>query len=138
MRVTKRPHFIEFGDCDPAGIVYFPRYLEWFDAALQFYLREAGLSKADIIARYGYVAFPVVDLKVTYSATSTFHEEVIIETEILEMRRSSFVTRHRLLRGDTVAVEATETRVWASRHPDSPARLQGVPIPEAVRRAIGG
>ena len=141
MRVTQRKHFIEFGDCDPAGIVYFPRYLEWFDAALQHHFRQLGLAKADIIAKYGFVAFPVVDLKVTYSTPSTFHEEVIIETQILEMRRSSFVTRHRLLRpekerGESVAVEAIETRVWAGRHPEDPTRFQGMPIPEEVRKAV--
>jgi 4-hydroxybenzoyl-CoA thioesterase len=136
MRVTRRQHFIEFGDCDPAGIVYFPRYLEWFDAALQHHFRELGLAKADIIAKYGFVAFPVVDLKVSYSTPSTFHEEVVIETQILEMRRSSFVTRHRLMRGEAVAVEAVETRVWAGRHPEDPTRFQGVPIPEEVRKAV--
>jgi 4-hydroxybenzoyl-CoA thioesterase len=136
MRITRRKHFIEFGDCDPAGIVYFPRYLEWFDAALQNHFRECGLAKADVVAKYGFVAFPVVDLKVTYSTPSTFHEEVVIETEILEIRRSSFVTRHRLLRAAIVAVEAVETRVWAGRHPEDPARFQGVAIPDEVRQAV--
>jgi len=143
MRVTRRRHFIEFGDCDPAGIVYFPRYLEWFDAALQNHFREVGFSKAMIVERYGFVAFPMVDLKVTYSVPSTYHEEVVIETEVLEMRRSSFVTRHRLLRtdekrGQVVAVEATETRVWAVRHPEDEQRFQGAPIPDEIRRAVAG
>jgi len=138
MRITKRPHFIEFGDCDPAGIVYFPRYLEWFDAALQNHFRACGLAKADIIARWGFVAFPVVDLKVTYSVTSTFHEEVVIETAILEMRRSSFVVRHRLMRGETVAVESVETRVWAGRDPADEKKFKGGAIPEEVRRAMEG
>jgi len=136
MRITKRPHFIEFGDCDPAGIVYFPRYLEWFDAALQNHLRAAGLPKADIIARWGFVAFPVVDLKVTYSVPSTFHEGVVIETEMLEMRRSSFVVRNRLMRGETVAVESIETRVWAGRHPEDETKFKGMTIPDEVRRAM--
>lgn len=141
MRVTRRNHFIEFGDCDPAGIVYFPRYLEWFDAALQNHFRQLGLAKAHIIEKYGFVAFPMVDLKVTYSTPSTFHEEVVIETQILEMRRSSFITRHRLLRPEkereeTVAVEAIETRVWAGRHPEDASRFQGMPIPEEVRKAV--
>ncbi len=137
MHITRRPHFIEFGDCDPAGIVYFPRYLEWFDAALQNHFRACGLAKADIVSKYGFVAFPVVDLKVTYSTTSTFHEEVIIETTILEMRRSSFVIRHRLLRGEIVAVESIETRVWAQRRPDDETKFQGVPIPDEVRWRVG-
>ena len=136
MKITKRPHFIEFGDCDPAGIVYFPRYLEWFDAALQNHLRAVGWPKSRIIESFGFVAFPVVDLKVTYSVPSTFHEEVMIETEILELRRSSLVTRHRLMRGTVVAVEAVETRVWATHDPEHGGKLKGAPIPEEIRRAV--
>ena len=68
---------------------------------------------------------------------STYHEEVVIETGVLEMRRSSFVTRHRLLRDEKVAVEAVETRVWAARHPEDAAKFQGVPIPDEIRRAVG-
>jgi 4-hydroxybenzoyl-CoA thioesterase len=132
---TRRRHFIEFGDCDPAGIVYFPRYLEWFDAALQNHLRESGFPKARVIEQFGYVAFPVVDLKVTYSIPSTFHEEVVIETQVVEMRRSSFVTKHQLWRGDKVAVQAIETRVWATRA-EGESQLRGTPIPEEIRRAM--
>jgi 4-hydroxybenzoyl-CoA thioesterase len=138
-RITRRPHYIEFGDCDPAGIVYFPRYLEWFDAAMQNHFRACGFPKSLIVERWGYVAFPMVDLKVTYSIPSTFHEDVIIETQTLEMRRSSFVTRHRLLRNqngaEVVGVEAIETRVWAVRHKEE-GRLIGEAIPDEIRQAV--
>ena len=31
MLTVTRTVRIEWGDCDPAGIVYFPRYFEYFD-----------------------------------------------------------------------------------------------------------
>ena len=33
MFVSKRERYVEWGDCDPAGIVFNPRFFEWFDAA---------------------------------------------------------------------------------------------------------
>lgn len=32
MLINRRTIRIEWGDCDPAGIVFYPRYFEWFDA----------------------------------------------------------------------------------------------------------
>lgn len=35
VRVHRRTLQVEWGDCDAAGIVHFPRYFAWFDAVLQ-------------------------------------------------------------------------------------------------------
>ena len=45
---------------------------------------------------------------------------------------------HRLLRGDTLAVEGTETRVWVGRDPADPDRLKGMPIPRDVVAKLTG
>ena len=34
---------IAWGDCDPAGIVFYPRYFAWFDAATAALFAAAGL-----------------------------------------------------------------------------------------------
>jgi len=61
-----------------------------------------------------------------------FGDIVTIESTVVEIKRSSFRLQHRLLRGDTLAVEGHETRVWAGRDPADPAKLKGKPIPEEV------
>jgi 4-hydroxybenzoyl-CoA thioesterase len=45
---------------------------------------------------------------------------------------------HRLLKGDTLAVEGTETRVWAGRDPGNPEKLKGMPIPAEVVATLTG
>ena len=35
-------------------------------------------------------------------------------------------------RGEALAIEGFETRVWAAPHPDDPARIKGAPIPQEV------
>ncbi len=49
-----------------------------------------------------------------------------------EFRRSSFDVAHRISVGGAVAVEGSETRVWAVRDPADPAKIKSQPIPPEV------
>jgi 4-hydroxybenzoyl-CoA thioesterase len=41
---------IEWGDCDPAGIVFFPRYFAMFDTSTTYLMERAiGMSKFDYL-----------------------------------------------------------------------------------------
>jgi 4-hydroxybenzoyl-CoA thioesterase len=57
---------------------------------------------------------------------------VTIESSVSEIGRSSFKIVHRLLKGDALAVEGFETRVWVASHPEDPARMKARPIPPDV------
>jgi 4-hydroxybenzoyl-CoA thioesterase len=129
-----RHRLIEWGDCDPAGIVFNPRYFEWFDAATAALFGQAlGMSKAAMIKRYDIVGIPLVDTRAKFHVPCSYGDEVRIESTISEFRRSSFDVRHRLIRADgTLAVEGFETRVWVGRHPDRPGGIKARPIPEDV------
>jgi 4-hydroxybenzoyl-CoA thioesterase len=129
---------IEWGDCDPAGIVFYPRYFAMFDASTAALFAAAlGMGKAAMIRRFGIVGIPMVDTRARFLAPSRFGEEVAIESRVAAFRRSSFDVAHRLLRADgTLGVEGFETRVWAARHPEDPDRIRGVPVPEEVVAAF--
>ena len=130
MLIGRRTVIVEWGDCDPAGIVYFPRYFEWFDGCTAALFEDAGLPKADMLARYAIVGIPLVEARSRFMKPSSFGDRVVVETWIAEWRRSSFEVRHKLFRGDELAVEGFETRVWAERGPDG--RLKGRVIPVEV------
>jgi 4-hydroxybenzoyl-CoA thioesterase len=124
---------IEWGHCDPAGIVYFPNYFSYFDAAANaLFLRALGLNKYQMLKTYDLVGIPAVDVGARFIVPSVFGDVVTIESSVVEIKRSSFRMQHRLLRGDTLAVEGHETRVWAGRDPADPAKLKGKPIPDEV------
>ena len=53
MLVNRKTIHIEFGDCDPAGIVYYPRYFAFFDAATFALFERAGIPKRTLIKDYG-------------------------------------------------------------------------------------
>ena len=131
--VNRRDVFIEWGDCDPAGIVYYPRYFVMFDNATVALFAAAGLKKHEMVKDYDMVGYPMVDTGAKFFSPSKWGETITIESYISAWKRSSFDISHRVLKGDVVAIEAWETRVWVGRHPDDPEKIKSKPIPEAVK-----
>jgi 4-hydroxybenzoyl-CoA thioesterase len=123
---------IELGDCDPAQIVHYPRYLAYFDACTTALFKKAGLSKRQMLKTYQIVGIPMVDLRASFKAPSRFSDTVIVESQITEWRRSSFCVRHRLFNKNALAVECFEIRVWAVTSEADPDRIESRPVPREV------
>jgi 4-hydroxybenzoyl-CoA thioesterase len=139
MLTAKRSVEIEFGDCDPAGIVYYPNYFRIFDEATTHLVDEAlGMKKREWMKKYGIAGIPAVDASAKFLQPSRFGDEVIVESMVLELGRSSFSIRHRLLNGDALAVEAREVRVWAGREPGEGEAIRARLLPDDVRAALTG
>jgi 4-hydroxybenzoyl-CoA thioesterase len=130
--VNRREVRIEWGDCDPAQIVFFPRYFAFFDASTAYLFEAAGLPKPQMIKTYDIIGIPLVDVSAKFFIPSRFGDQVIIESHVSEWRRSSFRIAHRLLKDGQVAVSAQEIRVWAGRDPDHPEGIKARPIPREV------
>jgi 4-hydroxybenzoyl-CoA thioesterase len=131
MLTVTRTVRVEFGDCDPSGIVFNPRYYEWFDASLHALLRGAGLSFDGLRAEYGIDGIPLVENRCKFSLPCRYGEEVAIETAVVAVHRCAFELRHRVMKGDAVAVEVVETRVWTAL--DAAAgRPRARPLPPRV------
>jgi 4-hydroxybenzoyl-CoA thioesterase len=123
---------IEWGDCDPAGIVFYPRYLAFFDANTAYLFEAAGLPKAELAKRYDIIGLPLVDVQAKFHLPSRFGDRVIVESNVAEWRRSSVKVAHRLLRDGQLAVEGHESRVWASQDSERPGALRVRAIPQEV------
>jgi len=134
MLKNRRTIRIEWGDCDPAGIVYFPRYFEYFDACTVALFERAGFQKQEMLQTFQIVGIPVVDIKTRFIKPSTFGDDVVVESCVTKWGNSSFVVQHRLLKDDVIAVECFETRVWVARKQGDAKKIQATPIPEEVRQ----
>lgn len=137
MFVNTRPVTIEWGDCDPAGIVFYPRYFAMFDASTAALFAAAlGYGKYEMLRRFDAVGFPMVDTGARFLLPSRFGDVVTIESQVTSFGRSSFEISHQLMRGEALAIEAREKRVWAALDPRAPDQIKGVPIPQLVIDAL--
>ena len=132
MYTNTRHVTIEWGDCDPAGIVFYPRYFAFFDSSTQAMFASVGLPKFELQRIYDIVGYPMVDTRAKFYIPSKYGDDVTIETTVTAFRRSSFDVHHRLMKGDKLAVEGFETRVWVARDPENPEGIKALPIPAEV------
>ncbi len=124
---------IEWCDCDPAGIIFYPRYFEMFDTSTTTLIERAlGMNKFEYLKAYDLAGHPVVETRARFHIPTRYGDEVEVNTAFVKCGRSSFKLRHRLSKAGTLAVEAAETRVWAIRSADDPKRLTSHPIPPEV------
>jgi 4-hydroxybenzoyl-CoA thioesterase len=134
MLSNRRAVQVEWGDCDPAGIVYFPRFFEYFDASTNALFEKAGLRKAQMLKTYGLLGIPMVDTRARFYVPAWFGETVEIESRIVLWGRTSFAVEHKLFKdGEVLAAEGTEKRVWTVRDADKPNGMRGQAIPAEVK-----
>jgi 4-hydroxybenzoyl-CoA thioesterase len=132
MLVNSRAVRIEWGDCDPAGIVYYPRYFTFFDASTSaLFERALGMTKHEYLRAYDFSGHPLVNTQSRFLVPTRFGDDVTIETTVAEFRRSSFDVSHRLFKHGALAVEGFETRVWVQGDAVN-GKMKGAPIPQDV------
>jgi len=132
---------IEWGDCDPAGIIYYPRYFWLFDISTGLLIERAlGMKKLDYLKKYAFAGHPVVETRAQFRAPTRFGDEVTIESAVVHCGRSSFKIEHRLTLDGALVVECSETRVWVERDPKDPLQIKAQRLPQelAARFAHGG
>ena len=121
---------IEWGDCDPAGIVFYPRYFALFDHSTTLLIeRTLGMSKHQLQDTHAFAGYPVVEHRAHFLKPTRYGDDVVIETRLAEVGRSSFRLTHRLSKDGALAVEGFETRVWVVRDPARPGCFKAQPIP---------
>ena len=131
--VYRRQFTIEWGHCDPAGIAFNSRFFEFFDwSSWLLFERALGVRPSDLGTTFGILGIPLVDARARFLKPAKFNDLAEIASEVSEFRRSSFEMKHRISIGGEVAVEGSETRVWAAQDSSNPAKLKGIPIPAAV------
>ena len=123
---------VEFGDCDPAKIVFYANYFRWFDQCTSALFDAAGLPLRQLFKAHGVVGIPLVEARARFIIPSTYGDELVAESSVTEWNKSSFVISHRFLRDGKLAMEGSETHVWATVHPTDAHRLKAVPLPRDV------
>jgi 4-hydroxybenzoyl-CoA thioesterase len=132
MLVNRRTLRIEWGQCDPAGIVFYPQYLIIFDTSTGWLFERTGLTPSAMRKKYGIVGMPIIEVGARFTAACRFDDEIVVESEVGEWGRSSFTVRHRILKEGELALDGFEKRVWAAPHPDRAGAIKAQPTPPEI------
>jgi 4-hydroxybenzoyl-CoA thioesterase len=134
--MNRRVQRIEWAQCDPAGLVFYPQFLMMFDTGTGHLFARTGLSASEMRRTYGIIGMPLVEQGARFLRPCRFDDEIVIESEVGEWGRTSFTVRHRILKDGELAVDGFEKRVWAAVDPDHPGRIKAVPIPRNIMACL--
>ena len=124
---------VEFGDCDPARIVWFPNFFRWIDAASRHFFVECGVPPwTETEKTMGIIGTPLVDTHAKFIRTATYGDELQIHAGVSEWRAKSFVQTYRVMRGEKLLMECEEVRIFAARREDG--GIRALPVPESIRK----
>jgi YbgC/YbaW family acyl-CoA thioester hydrolase len=126
------PVQLQWGECDPAGIIFYPTYFRWFDAATWNMFAQAGYHAKRMRAEH--LAMPLVAAGCQFRHPAGQQDRAEVRSRILRWGGKSFVISHDVVREDgTLLAQGSETRVWG-RYVDGPGSpLKGEPIGEDLK-----
>jgi len=138
-RVNVYKVHVEFGDCDPARIVWFPNFFRWCDAASRHFFTHCGIPLwHELEKTRSIIGTPLVDIHARFVMTASNDDVLEVHTSIIEWRQKSFVQRHRILRAKAsgepdLIMECDEVRIFAARREGSSTAIRALPIPADIR-----
>jgi 4-hydroxybenzoyl-CoA thioesterase len=123
-----------FGDCDPAGIVFFPNFSKWMDTASLAYFMACGVPPwRELVKTRGIIGTPLLEIHTRFLKPATYGETIEIHTSVEDWQAKTFRHRHLVKRGDVLLCEGTEVRAFCQRDADNPDRIRAIPIPEDIK-----
>jgi 4-hydroxybenzoyl-CoA thioesterase len=128
---------VEFGDCDPAAIVWFPNFFRWIDAASRHFFIACGVPPWNETEKtLGVIGTPLVDTHARFVKTASYGDILQLHVSIAEWRGKSFVQRYRVMRGDDLIMECDEVRIFAGRREGG--GIRALEIPGEIRERCSG
>src|SRR5262249_60755482 len=91
-----------------------------------------GMPKSEVPKPHHSLGSPMVDTRARFLLPTRYGDDVVIETAITEIKRSSFSITHKILKDAALAVEGFETRVWVARDPDDADKIRAKPLPDDI------
>src|SRR5579875_511138 len=102
MFISRRRIRVDWGHCDPAGIVFYPNYFRWFDACTTALFENAGIAMPTLYRDHGLKGFPLLDARASFSGSSAFGDDLDCESSVSEWNAKTFTVHHRFRRDGTL------------------------------------
>jgi 4-hydroxybenzoyl-CoA thioesterase len=133
------PVAIGWGHCDPAGIVYFPRFFELFHQAMETWFGARLGLPYDHMITVRKIGFPSVHTEADFTKPTRFGETVVVELRLAAIGKSSLTLAYRVHGpGGEADVRATGKTIVAvmDLDPASPGFRRALPIPDDLRAQL--
>jgi 4-hydroxybenzoyl-CoA thioesterase len=129
---------VRWSEADPAGIVFYPRFFEWFDLGTEALFDSVGLPWPEIFPRHAVVGVPIVESGARFVAPVRYGDEVTIRSTVTEVRGKTFRVEHEVSVKGARCATGFEIRAWVALPAHPGARLHAKPFPPEVAARLKG
>ena len=124
---------VEWGDCDPYGIVFYPNFYKWMDSAQWNYFNKIKQSITRLEKIYGIVGLPLLHTEATYIAACYMGDILKVETTLVKLTKSTLKLKHVIKRKNITVCYGHETRIWAK---NIEGKIISEHIPSEIRKVL--
>ena len=121
---------VEWGDCDPYGIVFYPNFYKWMDNSQWNYFNKIKQPISKLEKEYGIVGLPLLHTEANYIAACYREDLLHIETSLINITKSTLKLQHIIKRNNKIVCHGSETRIWAKRDNN---KITSAPFPKKIR-----
>ena len=129
---------VRWSEADPAGIVFYPRFFEWFDLGTEALFESLGLPWPEMFSASQIVGVPIVESGARFASPVRYGDEVRIETTVSEVREKTFRVEHEVSVGPRHCATGFEVRAWVARPEHPGGALAARPIPARIAARLKG
>jgi acyl-CoA thioester hydrolase len=104
---------VYFEDTDVAGIVYYANYLRFMERARSDMLRAVGIDQRAVMEA-GEGVYAVADVAIRYRGSAKLEDELVVVSEVRQVRAAACVIQQSVMRGDEILTDATVTAAFIS------------------------
>ncbi|MCA1644659.1 MAG: acyl-CoA thioesterase [Chloroflexi bacterium] len=128
---------VRWGDCDPAGIAFFPRFFEWMDLASHALAHEMGISREQTLGPASY-GFPAVHAQAEFISPALLYDDLEIRTTVPKVGRTSLHLRHEVVRlaDGAVLARGEAVRVHIRRRRGQVGHMVPYPLTRRMRAVL--
>ena len=127
-RTFKKLVTVHWGDCDIAGIVYYPKFFDLINVVTEdWFKEELGTSYAELMRRH-HVGFPTVSVRCDFLVPCQFGEDIELSLFVASLGRSSLSLDFRGRVEGRECLRSVHTLVMMSKDTYS-----ALPIPDELR-----
>ena len=136
MLIVTQRYRIDWGHCDPAGIIFNPNYFAWMDAGCHNLFKAARVPFAEMMRDTDFVGCPLVKNEAEFTQPAFYDDIITLASQVESFSGKSFKLLHRFTRGGDLLAEGREIRVWAYGNPMGGTAIKAEPVPDDVKATV--
>ena len=118
---------VDWGDCDPAGIVFYPNFYRWMDKGFWLLFGSRGLTLGTLRERYKTLGGPLVDTGATFIQPVQPGEILTVNSLVQHWGTKSFRIEYKFARQTLPVATGFEVRVWGTLEKDGSITSSAIP-----------